>query len=142
VVDRDRLLEHRPFRRRLRQVRVLAQRNVVVVHAAIVVARVKAHLAVAPLRVRDLLEAEGLGPEFVRLLDIAHIDDEMIDAARSDRLVGRRWYDRGGGIRHLHAPLARDLRRLNIPGLRVICHRDHARLRDGWQYSVADHAGE
>jgi hypothetical protein len=29
----------------------------VVVHAAIVVAAVKAHLAVAPLRVRDLFEA-------------------------------------------------------------------------------------
>src|SRR5262249_41717508 len=44
VVDRDRLVAHRPFRRRFGQVRVLAQCDVVVVHAAVVVARIKAQL--------------------------------------------------------------------------------------------------
>ena len=106
VVDCDRLIEHRPVRRRPRQIRVLTQRDVMVVHAAIVIAAVEAHLAVAALRVRNLLEAEGLGPESVRLLDVAHIDDEMVDAARSDRLGWGGRYDRRGAVRHHHAPSA------------------------------------
>src|SRR4029077_13166050 len=60
VVDRDRRLEHVPIRRWGRQVRVLAQGDVVVVHLPAMVAAVEAHLAVAPQRHPDLLEAEDL----------------------------------------------------------------------------------
>src|SRR6516165_8458550 len=65
VVDRDRRLEHVPILGRRRQVRVLAERDVVVVHLPAVVAAVEAHLAVAPQRYADLLEAEDLGPKAV-----------------------------------------------------------------------------
>jgi hypothetical protein len=58
-VARDRLVL---FGGRLRQVRVLARRDVVVVHAAVVVARIKAHLAAPALRIRDWLEAEASTP--------------------------------------------------------------------------------
>jgi hypothetical protein len=128
VVDRDRVVEHRPFDGRLWQVGVLAQRDIVVVHAAAVVAAIEAHLAVAALRICDLLEAEGLGPEFVRLLDVAHVDDEMVDTARGDRLVRDGWYDRRGAVRHHDAPSAQDFLRLSMNQPQQLCHRDPAAL--------------
>ena len=57
-------------------------------------ARVEAHLRrVRPLlgrrQLADLLEADDLRPEAMRLLDVAHIEHEVIDATRCYRLVHR-----------------------------------------------------
>ncbi len=102
VVDRDRHVEHRPFGRRLRQIRVLDQRDVVVVHLAAMIAAVEAH--VAPARLADLLEAEDFGPEFVRLFHVADIDHEMVNAGRGHRL-GRGFGDYfRGAVGHRRAP--------------------------------------
>src|SRR5216684_4436074 len=99
VVDRDRQVEHRPVLGRLRQVRVLAERDVVVVHLAAVIAAVEAHRTAA--RLADLLEAEDLGPEFVRLFDVAHVDHQMVDAARGHRRRRGRGDDWSSAVRHL-----------------------------------------
>ena len=63
-----------------------------VARAVLADAAVEAHLGrVGPLRGRrqlaDLVEADDLGPEAVRFLDVADVQHEMVDAARCDRLV-------------------------------------------------------
>src|ERR1700687_3586395 len=56
------------------------------------VARVEAHVGwVGPVRLRrepaDLAETDDLRPEAVRFLNLADVQHQMIDAARSDWLV-------------------------------------------------------
>ena len=71
---------------------------IVVVHLPAMVAAIKTHLAAAPQRYADLLEAEDLGPEPMRFLDIAHIDHEVVDARRGQRF-------RGCGRNHTRCPI-------------------------------------
>src|SRR5207249_7255295 len=85
-----------------RQVWVLAEGDVMVVHPAAMVAAIEAHGA--PARLTDLLEPEHLSPEFVRLFHVAHVDHEVVDAARGHRLGRGLGYDRRGAVRHLQAP--------------------------------------
>ena len=54
----------------------------------------------------DLLEADDLRPEFVRLVDVANIEDEMIDAGRAHGL-GRSLREIGNSIGHHSAPKSR-----------------------------------
>jgi hypothetical protein len=59
---------------------------------AVVIAAVEAHLGrVRALRrgfqLADLPEANDFGPEAMRLLDVAHIENEVIDATRRYRLI-------------------------------------------------------
>ena len=94
VADRARHSVHGPFGRRRRQVRVLDQGDVVVVHrTATVIAAVEAHLRwVGALRrgvdFTDLLETDGLGPEAMRFLDVAHVQDQMVQADRRGCSIG------------------------------------------------------
>src|ERR1700730_13422175 len=104
MVDRNRRFEHVPIRRWGRQVRVLAESDVVVVHLPAMVAAVKAHLAVAPQRYADLLEAEDLGPEAVRFLDVPNIDHQVVDARGGQRFRRGRRYDGRCAVCHRDAP--------------------------------------
>src|SRR5205807_9599615 len=69
---------------------------------------VKAHLrrvrAIGPLvQLADPLETDDLGPEFVRLLDVADVQHEVVDARRAHRL-GRGLRKIGISIIHRGAP--------------------------------------
>ena len=75
--------------------------------AAAVIAAVKAHVwRVWPLRRRmnlaDLPEAHDLGPEPVRFLHVAHVQDQMIEADRRDGLTQGRIV---GLVSHVNTPL-------------------------------------
>ena len=72
------------------------------VHPAAMITAVEAHVAAA--RLANLLEAEHLGPEFVRLFHIAHIDDEVVDAGRGERLGRGFGDDLAGAVGHGCAP--------------------------------------
>ena len=59
------------------------------VHLAVVVAAVEAHLRrVGPLgrgfQLADLFETEDLGPEPMGFLEVADVEDQMIEARRCD----------------------------------------------------------
>src|SRR2546430_7737639 len=73
-----------------------------VVHPAAMIAAIEPHVASA--RLTDLLETEHLGPEFVRLFHVAHVDHEMIETARGHRLGRGLGYDWRGAVRHHQAP--------------------------------------
>src|SRR5271168_1867464 len=74
------------------------------IHPTTVITAVKAHLATAPGRYANLLEAEDLGPEPVRLLDVANVDHQVIEARRGQRLRRRRRNDPRCPVSHDHAP--------------------------------------
>src|SRR3984893_1257158 len=107
MVDRDLAIGQHPVSRR-RQVRPLDQCHGVMGQLAVIDRTVKAHLR----RVRtiwslvqfaDLLETDDLGPEFVRLVDVADIQHEMVDAGRAHRL------GRDLGIRLSHSDLPKSV---------------------------------
>ena len=106
MVDRHQGAEQRPFLRR-RQVRVLDQRHVVMRELAAMIAAVEAHLRhvrhFGPLvQFAHLLKTDNLGPEPVQFLDVAHIEDDVIDPDRGD----------AAGLRHsLSARFAASARR-------------------------------
>src|SRR5206468_1694306 len=86
------------------QVRALDQCHGVMGQLAVIDRAVEAHLrrvwAIGPLvQLADLLEADDLGPESVRLLDVADIQHEVVDAGRAHRL------GRDIGIRLSHGDL-------------------------------------
>src|SRR5207249_7525831 len=85
------------------------------VHLAAMVAAVEAH--VAPARLADLLEAEHLGPEFVRFFHVADIDHEMVDADRDQRLGGGFGDDLAGAVGHRRAPRSKGGSVRNYMGL-------------------------
>src|SRR5262249_11894266 len=93
VADRAWHPGHGPFGRRRREARVLDQCQVVVAQGtAAVIAAVEAHLRRMRARrtgfqLAHLLEADDLGPEFVRFLEIAHIEDQMVEPNRRHRFV-------------------------------------------------------
>src|SRR5271169_5968315 len=74
------------------------------VHPTAMIAAVEAHFAAAPGRDANLLEAEDLGPEPVRLLDVARVDHQVIEARRGRRFRWRRWNDPRCPVSHDHAP--------------------------------------
>jgi len=88
VIDRDAAAGELPFFRR-RHVRALDQCDVVMGVLAVVIGAVEAHLRQRHPRARpqgrDLLHADDLGPEAVRLLDVADIEHDVVDAARPHR---------------------------------------------------------
>src|SRR5262249_10281585 len=107
VVDRDLTVGEHPLGRR-RQVRALDQGNRMVGQLAVIDRAVEAHLRrQRPIRPRvqfaDLLEADDLGPEFMRLVDVADIEDQVVDAGRAHSLGGGRRYI-GNSIGHRSAP--------------------------------------
>ena len=77
-----------------RQIAILDQRDVMVLHLAVVVATVEPHAwRVRPVRrslaLADLLEPQNLRPEPVRLVEVANVEDKMVQSDRGDR-AGRR----------------------------------------------------
>src|ERR1700730_6242995 len=107
MVDRDLAVGQHPVSGR-RQVRALDQRDGGMGPLAVIDRTVKPHLrgarAIGPLvQLADLLEADDLGPEFVRLLDVANVQHQMVDARRAHRL------GRGVGIRLSHSDLPKSV---------------------------------
>src|ERR1700730_4441253 len=107
MVDRDLAVSQHPVSGR-RQVRALDQRDGVMGQLRVIDRTVKPHLrgarAIGPLvQLADLLEADDLGPEFVRLLDVADIQHQVVDAGRAHRL------SRGVGIRLCHSDLPKSV---------------------------------
>src|SRR5215469_5446580 len=75
---------------------------------AVIDRTVKAHLRrQRPIRPRvqlaDLFEADDLGPEFVRLVDVADVQHQVVDAGRAHRL-GRSRRNIGNSVGHRNAP--------------------------------------
>src|SRR5262249_12608144 len=77
---------------RLRDIRVLDQRHVVMGHLAAVRAAVETHLRHRPRphvgarpQRPHLLQTDDLGPESMRLLDVAHVEDNVIHTDGSRR---------------------------------------------------------
>ena len=90
VVERERRAEEPPLRRRRGDVRILHQRDIMMGHLAVVRAAVEPHSGHRPhIRARPqrahLLQTDDLGPEPMRLLDVANIEDDVIDADGSCR---------------------------------------------------------
>src|SRR3984893_3625737 len=107
MVDRDLAVGQHPVSGR-RQVRALDQRDGVMGQLAVIDRTVKAHLrrvrAIGSLvQFADLLEADDLGPEFVRLVDVANVQHEVIDAGGAHRL------GRDIGIRLSHSDLPKSV---------------------------------
>src|SRR6266436_2195474 len=107
VIDRDLAVGQHPVSGR-GQVRALDQRDGVMGQLAVIDRTVKAHLrrvrAIGPLvQLADLLEADDLGPEFVRLVNVADVQHEVVDAGRAHRL------GRGIGIRLSHSDLPKSV---------------------------------
>src|SRR5207253_4299941 len=73
------------LRRRLGQRQVVVRDPAVRIHAA-----VEAHLEGPILELGHLAEADDLGPELVRDLEVTHVEDEVVDAAGRDGAVTHR----------------------------------------------------
>src|SRR5262249_7135900 len=104
--DRQRAVGHTPLWWR-GQVRHLHEGDIVGIEFAVGVPAVKAHFRARGVRtwveLADLLEAHDVRPELVRLLHIADVQHEVIDAHRGHSLAGRRWSVRA--LRHKSLPL-------------------------------------
>src|SRR5262249_5379496 len=93
VADCARHAGHGPLGRRWWEVGVLDQREVVMAQDAVaVVAAVEAHLprvrnGRTRLQLAHLLETDDLGPELVRFFEVAHVEDQMVEANRRHSFV-------------------------------------------------------
>src|SRR5262249_16090028 len=92
MIDGHLPVGHTPGRWRW-QVGHLHEREIVVLHLALVVATVKAHFGGigtigARVEFSDLLKAHDLGPKRVRLFKITDIQHQMVDPHWSHRLTG------------------------------------------------------
>src|SRR5262245_30538512 len=115
-VDGHRPADHAPPRRRLGQARIFHEGHIVVVCATGAGAAVESHPGWVRtvrrwLQLADLLHADDFGPELVALFEVAHVQHEMIDAARGDRLVRHRVFSLGVILSSLEPSSLRSLRR-------------------------------
>ena len=110
MVDCDLAIGQHPVGRR-RQVRALDQSDRVVRELTVVDGAVETHVGRgrtvgSRAQCPDLLEADDLGPEPMRLLDIADVEDQMVDAGGAHSL-GRSLWNIGNSVGHRSAPKSR-----------------------------------